>query len=85
MGLVNRVAAAAELEARVREDALRIARNAPLTVKAAKLAVDAAVADAATRDLDRVHRAVEACHGSDDYKEGRRAFLEKRAPRFKGS
>ncbi len=36
------------------------------------------------RDLDRVAEMVEACFKSEDYKEGRRAFMEKRKPRFQG-
>lgn len=84
MGLVNRVVPAAELETFTREYATRIAGNAPLTVKAVKLAADAAVADAGQRDLSVVHSAVQACNDSDDYREGRRAFMEKRRPQFRG-
>ena len=84
MGLVNRVVPAAELETFTREYATRIAGNAPLTIRAAKLAADAAVADTGQRDLDAVHGAVDACNRSGDYQEGRRAFLEKRRPQFKG-
>ncbi|MDP7089400.1 MAG: enoyl-CoA hydratase, partial [Dehalococcoidia bacterium] len=36
------------------------------------------------RDLDKVAALVEACFNSSDYKEGRRAFMEKRPPRFQG-
>ena len=36
------------------------------------------------RDLDSVHRMVNACFDSNDYKEGRRAFMEKRKPDFAG-
>ena len=60
----------------------RIASNAPLTLRAAKLAFRALGSD--ERDTRDVERAVAACFTSDDYVEGRRAFAEKRPPRFAG-
>ena len=35
-------------------------------------------------DLTHCNEMVAACFGSDDYKEGRRAFMEKRKPNFDG-
>lgn len=84
MGLVNRIVPVAELEAYVRKYAASIAANAPLTVKAAKMAINAAMKDPDRRGLAAVQEAVDACFASDDYKEGRRAFMEKRKPAFKG-
>ena len=84
MGLVNRVVAASALESTVVELARTIAENAPLTVRAAKLAIRECTRDAADRDLAAVERLVEACFLSDDYVEGRRAFMEKRRPAFQG-
>jgi enoyl-CoA hydratase len=84
VGLVNRVVPADNLEAEVMSLATTITQNAPLTVAAAKVAIRAAGQSADRRDLTRVSEMVEACFQSDDYREGQRAFAEKRAPRFSG-
>ncbi|MGE5146411.1 MAG: enoyl-CoA hydratase [Candidatus Eiseniibacteriota bacterium] len=85
MGLVNRVVAVDALEGYVRDYANTIAANAPLTIKAAKLAVNAAIAGTEPANLAEVRGAVGACFESEDYKEGRRAFTEKRKPKFRGA
>jgi enoyl-CoA hydratase/carnithine racemase len=84
MGLVSRVFPKADLDAGVAEIADTIAENAPLTVRAAKLAVRESMRDPESRDFTAAHKAVEACFDSDDYREGVRAFLERRSPRFRG-
>ena len=48
------------------------------------MAVDASVADPDGKDIGAVREAVLACSKSADYKEGRRAFMEKRRPAFQG-
>ena len=85
MGLVNRLVPEAELETYVNSYADTIAGNAPLTVKAAKFIANETVRDESKRNLERSAELVQACFVSQDYTEGRRAFMEKRKPRFTGS
>ena len=85
MGLVNQLLRDEELDAGVDEYARRIAGNAPLTIALAKAAVGELRKDPALRDIEKLERMVEACSTSQDYVEGRRAFIEKREPRFTGA
>ncbi|MEM7220247.1 MAG: enoyl-CoA hydratase [Pseudomonadota bacterium] len=84
MGLVNACFQHDALDDEVSAYALRIAGNAPLTVGAAKAAIDAWERGGRSQDLEAVQRLVDACFDSEDYKEGRRAFAAKRPPQFSG-
>ena len=84
MGLVNRVVHKPELSAYVRDYAETIAGNAPLTVKAIKRITRELLKEPASRDLDLCHVLVAECYASEDHREGRRAFMEKRKPVFMG-
>lgn len=83
LGAVDLLATADEVEALAQRTLLRIAENAPLTLKAAKLAIRAAETGAQGL-LAEAKRATAAANGSADYREGRLAFAEKRGPRFTG-
>lgn len=85
VGLVNKVVAVDALEATVAGLAATLAGNAPLSLLANKRTVKAVLADPETRDDAAMAAAMAACFDSADYREGRRAFLEKRKPAFTGS
>ncbi|SFK15280.1 enoyl-CoA hydratase [Falsiroseomonas stagni] len=83
-GLLNRVVPAADLEATVLDYARIIARNAPLSMRAAKITIDQVSGDPALRDATRIAALGRACAESEDLKEGQAAFREKRRPVFQG-
>lgn len=84
MGLVNFVYERDDIERETIAYAERIAGNAPLTVRAAKAALNTWERGSREADVQRVAGLVNACFDSEDYKEGRRAFQEKRTPDFQG-
>jgi enoyl-CoA hydratase len=82
IGLVHRVVPDAELEDFVAQALTDLAANAPLSIANSKTIIEEYVKASATPDFTRMKASVERCKNSADIQEGRRAFMEKRKPRF---
>src|SRR5580698_6487990 len=85
MGLINRAVPTAELEAYVKGMTDLICANAPLTIKAVKFTVGEILKDETKRSVAKTVEMVETCYASNDFTEGRTAFMEKRKPAFTGT
>jgi enoyl-CoA hydratase/carnithine racemase len=84
MGLVHRVLPDASLESYVDEVLQTLTENAPLSIANTKTILEEYAKSVGAPDHARMRAAIERCARSEDYKEGRRAFMEKRKPGFKG-
>ncbi len=84
LGLVSRVCEPQTLSALVTETADSIAENAPLTIAAAKTIIGEILKPSPDLDTERCRALILGCFESEDYAEGRRAFMEKRRPQFVG-
>jgi enoyl-CoA hydratase len=84
IGLVDRVLPDAELWNATMEIARTISGNAPLAIKAAKITIAQVLKDESHRDMDAIKQIGTACMDSEDFREGRTAFMEKRKPQFRG-
>ncbi|WP_315782688.1 MULTISPECIES: enoyl-CoA hydratase [unclassified Bradyrhizobium] len=84
IGLVDRMMGTDDLLPATLDTARTIAGNAPLAVQAAKITIAEVLKDESRRDMAAIRRIGDACMDSDDFREGRRAFMDKRKPAFKG-
>ena len=84
IGFLNRIVTPDALEAAVIGLAHEIAANAPLSIYAAKRAVDEFAYRPEAVDMAALDALIADCFHSEDYAEGRRAFMAKRKPVFKG-
>ncbi|OGA13511.1 MAG: enoyl-CoA hydratase [Betaproteobacteria bacterium RIFCSPLOWO2_02_FULL_63_19] len=84
MGLAHHVVPPAELRALVFETCATIAANAPLTMRTAKRIIRELLETPSDFDAAACDALISQCFESADYVEGRRAFMEKRRPVFRG-
>jgi len=84
IGLVDRMLPDGELWDATMDTARTISGNAPLAIAAAKLTIAQVLKDPDKRDMAAIKAIGNACMDSEDFREGRRAFMEKRKPQFKG-
>lgn len=80
-GIIHALSPVADFDNVLKGYVAALAANAPLTIKAAKSTISAIVS---SKDRDIAERDIAACMASEDYREGRQAFLAKRKPNFQG-
>jgi enoyl-CoA hydratase/carnithine racemase len=84
IGLVHQVVPDTSLEYFVFEATKTISENAPLAIANTKTIIEEYVKAKGGPDEARMRAAIERCAKSADYEEGRKAFMEKRKPKFTG-
>ncbi len=84
LGLVSRVCAVEQLPELLHEYTVALANNAPITIAAAKAITREILKPSTELDMSLCQQLIRDCFESADYAEGRKAFMEKRKPVFKG-
>jgi enoyl-CoA hydratase/carnithine racemase len=84
-GLLHKVVPAAGLDDAVQDYVGKISANAPLTLRAGKKMIRQLQRVGPEVDMEAMTRLALDCFESSDYREGRKAFAEKRAPVFTGT
>ena len=82
IGLIQRLVPAADLEATTYDYLRLVADNAPLSVRGSKVTIQAYLAGFTDDSRARLRALSMEAASSEDYREGTRAFLEKRRPTF---
>jgi len=85
IGLVERILPDGGLWDATMAIARTISTNAPLAIRAAKITIAQVLKDESHRDMEAIRQIGIACMDSEDFREGRTAFMEKRTPKFKGA
>jgi enoyl-CoA hydratase len=84
LGLIGRVSSPETLDSLLSEYTTALTINAPLTMRAGKAIIGEIVKASPDLDVALCQDLIRACFESEDYAEGRRAFMEKRSPVFTG-
>lgn len=84
MGFVSQVHPFEQFESLTSTYIQMVSENAPLTMTAAKSAINHFLKGPSEGDVSQINVLIESCYSSEDYSEGRKAFAEKRTPQFKG-
>ena len=83
-GLIDKLVTPEALWPETLAIAKQISENAPLSISASKITIGEILKDHHKRDMQAIADIATTCMDSDDFREGRRAFMEKRAPKFVG-
>jgi enoyl-CoA hydratase/carnithine racemase len=84
IGFIQRLVPAAELEAQTYDYLRKVAANAPLSIRGTKAEIQVIFEGVTAAHRAQIRELGVETFTSEDYREGTRAFLEKRPPRFQG-